>query len=78
MVNLRGRDVTWSVDDGQIGAVLVLDLNHDLLGPELLLPLQPLVLILNVLLQGIGSCSAHQLIQDVCNGTLCIMPASAF
>lgn len=42
--------VTWGINDRQVGAVLVLDLDHDLLGPELLLPLQASVLILNVLL----------------------------
>ena len=54
-------DITWGVDDGQVGAVLVFNLDHDLLGPELLLPLQPLILILNVLLQGTfsGICWVH-------------------
>lgn len=42
---------TWCVNDGQVGAVLVLDLDHDFLGPELLLPLQPGILVLNVFLQ---------------------------
>ena len=30
-------DSTWCVDDGQIGAELILDFYHNLLGPELLL-----------------------------------------
>ena len=45
------RAPTWGVDDGQVGAELVLDLDDDFLGPELLLALQPPVLSLNVLLQ---------------------------
>lgn len=45
------RPPTWRVDDGEVGAVLVLDLHHDLLGPELALRLQPRVLRLDVLLQ---------------------------
>jgi hypothetical protein len=42
---------TRGVDDGEVGAVLVLDLDHDLLGPELLLALQARVLVLDVLLR---------------------------
>lgn len=49
--------LTWGINDGQVGAVLVLDLDHNLLGPELLLPLQALVLVFNVLLQGVSTCS---------------------
>ena len=41
---------TWRVNDGQIWAVFVLNLDHNLLGPELLLPLKPPVLILNIVL----------------------------
>lgn len=58
---VQGANITWGVDDGQVGAVLVLNLDHNLLGPELLLPLQPLIFILNVLLQGTSSgiCWVH-------------------
>ena len=41
---------TWSVNDGQVGAVFVLDLDHNLLRPELLLSLQAPILIFNVVL----------------------------
>ena len=50
---MRGKMVhmrTWCVYNGQIGAVLVLDLDDDLLGPKLLLTLQPRVLILYIFL----------------------------
>ena len=43
--------LTWGVNDGQVGAEFVLDLDDDLLGPELLLALQASVLSLGVLLR---------------------------
>ena len=42
---------TWSVNDRQIRAELVLNLDYNLLCPELLLTLQPGILILNIVLQ---------------------------
>lgn len=42
----------WRVDDGQVGAVLVLNAHHDLAAPKLLLLLEPLVLLVDVLLHG--------------------------
>lgn len=41
---------TWSIDDGQVGAVLVLNAHDNLPGPELLLSFQTVVLSLNVVL----------------------------
>ena len=41
---------TWGVNDCEIGTELVLNLDYNLLGPELLLPLQPGILILDVVL----------------------------
>ena len=41
---------TWCVNDGQVWAILVLNLDHNLFGPELLLPLKPPILILNIVL----------------------------
>ena len=46
---------TWCVNDGQIGAVFVLNLDHNLLRPELLLPLQAAILVLNVVLRHASS-----------------------
>lgn len=43
---------TWRIDDGEVGAVLVLDAHDDLPCPELLLGLQPVVLALDVVLRG--------------------------
>lgn len=48
------KALTWSVDDGQVGAELVLDLDHNLSLPELLLALQTGVLVLNVLLRPVS------------------------
>ena len=42
--------VTWGVNDGQVGAELVLNLDDDLFGPELLFTLQSCILVLNVVL----------------------------
>lgn len=43
--------LTRRIDDGEVWTVLVLDFDDDLLRPKLLLPLQPRILILYVLLQ---------------------------
>ena len=41
----------WSIDDCEVGAVFVFDLDDDLFCPELLLPLQPRILVLDIFLQ---------------------------
>lgn len=41
---------TWGIDDGQVGAKLVLNFDNNLLGPELLLALQSGILTLNIVL----------------------------
>ena len=45
--------LAWGVNDGEVGAELVLDLDHDLFGPELLLALQPGILVLDIVLSSI-------------------------
>ncbi len=59
---------TWRVDDREVGAELVLNLDHDLLGPELLLSLQPGVLDLDVLLR--GAAKQQQRVTASCEVTL--------
>ena len=46
--SIHRRAHTWRVDDGQVWAVLVFNLDDDLLRPELALSLQPCVLKLDV------------------------------
>lgn len=45
-----GVMLTWCVDDSKVGTKLVLYLDNNFLGPELLFPLQPCVFILYVVL----------------------------
>lgn len=42
--------LTWGVNDGQIGAELVLNLDNNLFGPKLLFTFQPCILIFYVVL----------------------------
>lgn len=46
-----GVMLTWCVNDSEVGTKLVLYLDNDFLGPELLFSLQPCVFILYVVLQ---------------------------
>lgn len=48
---LRSKALTWSINDGQVGAELVLDFDNNLALPELVLPFQSCILILDVFLQ---------------------------
>jgi hypothetical protein len=57
---IDGICVTWGVDDGQIGTVLVLNLDNNLLGPKLAFTGETLIFVLNVFLQGDQAIWRHQ------------------
>ena len=62
---LPGGACTWRVDDGEIRAEFVLYLDHNLLGPELLLTLQAPILALNMLLRS-GQLFIHTCLAFLC------------